>query len=380
MDPKVTSDRPMKDPMGMDYVPVYSDGADGAGAGRILFYRDPERPWVTSDEPGPVPGTGRELSPVREGDPDAKGIAINPVMVQNTGVVVEQVTSRPLERTVRASGQVAYDERSLHDVTLKYPAWIRRLHVDSVGRQVEKGDPLVDVYSPELVSAQQGLLAAQRLRRACGGATCRQAQLLVNSSRQRLRLWDIGDKEISRISKRGEPRRRSTLRSPVEGVVTEKEVVEGAQVEAGARLMRIADVRQVSISAEIYPNELPFVQSGAEADVKLSYLPGLPLRGTVDLVQSSAQANTARCGCASRSSSRTRTSSCGPTCSPAWRFARPSSTRASRSPSRRSCAPASATSPSWRWARLLQPREVRLGVAASGYVEVLEGCAKASAS
>ncbi|MBI5542626.1 MAG: efflux RND transporter periplasmic adaptor subunit [Deltaproteobacteria bacterium] len=291
MNPQVTSDHPMKDPMGMDYVPVYADepAAQGSEGGRVLFYRDPQRPWITSDAPGKVPGTDRELAPVREGDPDAKGVAINPTMVQNTGVRIEEVRRSALRRVVRTVGTVSYDERKLASINLKFAGWIDRLYVNFTGQAVRRGQPLLDVYSPELVSTQQEYLLALRFKTSLGAAsqeaTRAQADALLESARRRLRYWDVPDSEIRALERRGRPKKALTLRSPANGVVLERAAVEGAQVQPGMPLFEIADLSDVWVYAQVYPQDLAWISIGDEAQVALSYLPGRTFRGRVSFIQ-----------------------------------------------------------------------------------------------
>jgi Cu(I)/Ag(I) efflux system membrane fusion protein len=291
MNPQVTSDRPSKDPMGMDYVPVYAEeaGAGGAGAGRVLFYRDPDRPWIASDTPGKVPGTDREFAPVREGDPDAKGVAINPTMVQNTGVRIEEARLRPLHRTIRTVGTVTYDERKLADINLKVVGWIDRLYVNFTGQPVRRGEALLEIYSPELVSTQQEYLLALRYRESLRSselpATRDQAEALLESARRRLAFWDVPDSEVRALEKRGTPRKTLTLRSPVDGVVIERTAVRGAQVQPGMQLLKIADLTDVWVNAQVYPRDLAWIRLGDEAQVALSYLPGRTFTGRVGFIQ-----------------------------------------------------------------------------------------------
>ncbi|MHB8877841.1 MAG: efflux RND transporter periplasmic adaptor subunit, partial [Myxococcaceae bacterium] len=273
MDPSVTSDRPMKDPMGMDYVPVYSDEAGDGGEGRILFYRDPDRPWITFDDPG-LTAAGVERVPVREGDPDATGIAINPTMVQNTGVRVEEVATRTLHKVIRSGGSVAYDERNVYDINVKFTGWVERLFVDFTGQAVRRGDPLMEVYSPELVSAQQEYLAALRLREAGGGALRSQTSSLLESAHRRLRLLDVPEREIAALARRKTPRRVLTVSSPADGVVVEKPVLQGAQVQPGMMLLKVADLSDVWVYAEVFPQDAAWLRLGQPAQVTLPFLPG----------------------------------------------------------------------------------------------------------
>lgn len=287
MDPRITSDRPMKDPMGMDYVPVYSGQPPAgaiAGERRVLFYRDPSRPWITAEIPGTT-DAGVEFVPVREGDPDAKGIAINPVMVQDTGVRTEEVSTRTLRRVIRAAGSIAYDERNVYDINLKFTGWVDFLYVDFTGQAVRRGDPLMDIYSPELVSTQQEYLSALRLRETTGARLRGQAERLVESARRRLRLWDVPEDEIEALTRRGTPRRTLTLRSPADGIVLAKPVMQGSQVQPGMMLLKLVGLSDVWVYAEVFPQDAAWVRRGQDATVTLPDLPGRSLPGHVDFLQ-----------------------------------------------------------------------------------------------
>jgi Cu(I)/Ag(I) efflux system membrane fusion protein len=195
---------------------------------------------------------------------------------QMIGLTTGIAEPRALTRTIRAVGRVVYDETQLADVSLKYEAWVGDVKADYVGKQVEKGDVLFTVYSPDLFAAQQEYLETSR-RAGRGGD-------LLEAARQRLRFWDVSDAFISEITRRGAPQKYVPIRAPRTGVVVEKNVVEGTAHRGGMKLMRIADLSQVWIEAHIYEADLPLVDRGMPATVTLPYLPGTVLKGAVEYI------------------------------------------------------------------------------------------------
>jgi membrane fusion protein, copper/silver efflux system len=198
-------------------------------------------------------------------------VRIDPQRLQKLGVRFAVAERGPLVRTVRALGRVTWDEAKLVDVAPRVGGFIRDLEVDAVGAKVEKGEPLFSVYSAELYAAQSEYLHAR------AGAN----SALAAAARARLRLWNVADRDVAALEKRGTPFEALPVRAPASGVVVEKNAVEGAAFEAGARLFRIAPLDRVWVEAEIYASELPFVSVGQSATVSAPYLPGRALEARV---------------------------------------------------------------------------------------------------
>lgn len=259
MNPQITSPTPTKDPMGMDFVPVYSDEAGTGGGG------------------APPPAAG----------PNA--IRVDPRFIQQTGVTTERAELRQLGRTVRTVGMVKPDERRLYSVTVKFSGWVERLYVNFTGDRVKKGEPLASIYSPDLLATQREYLLALRyaesLGRTASEASRAEADSLLRSARRRLELWDIPEHEVEELTRRGEPKRTMMIHAPADGVVLEKEVTAGSQVQPGMTLLRIADLRQVWVFAQIYPDQLPWIREGQAATIAVPGLPGQPLQGRVNYIQ-----------------------------------------------------------------------------------------------
>jgi Cu(I)/Ag(I) efflux system membrane fusion protein len=188
---------------------------------------------------------------------------------------------------VRAVAEVTYDETRLVTVALKVDGWVERLHVDFTGQVVRRGAPLLDLYSPMLVTTQQELVLARTLagEMSSGTVDARQgAERLVESARRRLRFWDVPPEVITEVERRGEPSRTVTLRAPVGGVVLEKLVQQGQQIMAGSPVYRIADLTTVWVEGEVFERDLSSVHVGQIAAVDFQALPGESRRGRIAYV------------------------------------------------------------------------------------------------
>lgn len=288
MNPENTSPTPKKAPDGMDFVPVYAEGASGSGEKKIAYYQDPMHPWFTSDKPGKAPDCGMDLVPVYEGESDTKGIKIDPVTVQNIGVKIEEVTTRSMKKIIRTVGRVQADETKIYSINTKIMGWVEKLSVDYTGKPVRKGEPLLELYSPELVTTQEEYLQAIRYQKKLGpsslGEARKGAENLVESAKRRLLYWDIPESEIQALERRDSPNKTMTFYSPVNGYVTDKMVFKGQSVMAGMELYKIVDLSTVWILADIYQFELPWLKVGQKADIELSYMPGKKFSGTVTFI------------------------------------------------------------------------------------------------
>lgn len=215
------------------------------------------------------------LNPVRLSDGAARAI----------GVTFATVERKPLERQLRAVGTIAYDERRLATVSPKIEGWVERLHADFTGAPVRRGETLLEVYSPDLVSAQEELILARRLAdQAVGERAQRNAASLLESSRRRLAYWDISADEIARIERSGEPRKTLPLRSPATGIVVTKNVVAGARIMPGMDLFEIADLSSVWVEGEVFEKDLSLAMEGQTATVTFQAYPGEIFEGVITYV------------------------------------------------------------------------------------------------
>jgi Cu(I)/Ag(I) efflux system membrane fusion protein/cobalt-zinc-cadmium efflux system membrane fusion protein len=300
MHPEVISDEPGNCPKcGMKLVPMDPDRTrsileargeavpetTGAGTERkILYWRDPMDPAYVRTEPGKSP-MGMDLVPVYE-DEVAGGptIRIDPVTQQNMGLRYDLVRRGPLVKTVRTVGMVEFDERGLGTVTTKVAGWVEKVHVDLTGTPVQKGDALFDLYSPQLLSAQQEYLIALRDVEQAKGSAAALARARLESSRERLRLFDISEEQIDRLEQRGEPRKTLSIEAPLTGIVTRKNVTEGDYLEPGKPAYQTADLSTVWVIGKVYESDLAYVKLDQEATMRLDYLPGQTYHGRVTYI------------------------------------------------------------------------------------------------
>ena len=215
---------------------------------------------------------------------------------QMIGVKTVEVSVSDLRKVIRTVGRIEYDERKIATVNAKFEGWIEKLHVDYTGRYVKKGEPLAEVYSPELVSTQQEFINALKWARqsSTGGNDVKNDSMktmlskdafsLVEAARQRLRFWDISDDQIKKIEETGKPVRTLTLYSPANGYVVQKMAIRGMRVMPGEKLFDIADLGTVWIIADIYENELPLIKQGQHAKITLSYFPGKEMNSVIDYI------------------------------------------------------------------------------------------------
>lgn len=252
-----TSPIPKKDPMGMAYIPVYAD--EGS---------EPE---------------------------SSNQIRISTEKVQKLGVRTETAGLRMLNKIVRASGRVAPDERRTYTIAPKFEGYVERLHVNITGQPVSQGQPLFEVYSPELVSAQreyaiavQGVQAMQNAdSQALNGM-----QELAQSTLMRLKNWDISEEQIKALAKSGIAKHTLTFRSPVSGIVTEKQALQGMRFMPGEALYQVADLASVWVLADVFEQDIGLVETGAQAHVKIGAYPDQVFVGTITYVYPTLNAET----------------------------------------------------------------------------------------
>jgi Cu(I)/Ag(I) efflux system membrane fusion protein len=216
---------------------------------------------------------------------EASVVVVDAQRRQAIGVRTERVQRRLLVATIRAAGRVAYDQTRLHDVSVKYKGWIANLVTDEPGQPVRKGQVLFTLYSPELYAAQEELLSVLTSQKAARATSApERADYLVQAARQRLRLWDLTDAQVDRIASTGHPVQNVAIASPVSGHLVEKNVVDGAAVEPGMKLLRIAGLDRVWVEADVYESELPLVKVGQAARVVLPYEPHRDFQGRVSFL------------------------------------------------------------------------------------------------
>lgn len=247
MDPTYIRNEPGKSPMGMDLVPEYEE-------------------------------SGGEKLP-------ASTIRIDPVTVQNMGVRTAKVKTGVLNKSIRVLGTVTYDETRIYAINLKYDGWIEKMHVNFIGESVQKNQPLFEIYSPELITAQEEYLLAlsqmKSLQKSPYPAIKENSRRLLSAVKQKLAYWDFDEHQLQSLESRGEVEKSLLIHSPVAGVVIKKEALDGHFAKAGMHLYEIADLSKVWVDVEVYEYELPFVRKGMSADMELSYFPGKRFKGEI---------------------------------------------------------------------------------------------------
>jgi Cu(I)/Ag(I) efflux system membrane fusion protein len=303
MHPTMLSDQPGDCPIcSMRMVPIAdSEGAPpgaapgtAAGARKKIIYRSTMNPNEMADRPGKdsmgMDMVPEEIDAAPAGSPalvDGR-IAVN-VSAQKRqlmGVRTAAVEKGPFTRTIRAVGRVTYDESRLRSVFAKVSGWVERLYANTTGQLVKQGEPLLSIYSPDLVSSAQEYLLALHGREQLAGSHMAgdSGERLVDSARRRLRLFDLTPQQIRALRETGEAPTAMTLHAPIGGTIITRSVTQGDRIEPGTKLLDIADLSRVWVLADIYEYELPFVQLGQPATMTLSYLPGRTFEGRVSFI------------------------------------------------------------------------------------------------
>ena len=249
-----TSPTPKKDPMGMDYIAVF-EGEEDSG-----------------DSSAPA---------------NPNQVKISTEKVQKLGVRSEAAQLRTLDKIVRAAGRVEPDERRIYAISPKFEGYVERLYVNVTGQPVGRGQPLFEVYSPELVSAQREYaIAAQGVEslKDAGGAAQAGMKQLAESSLLRLKNWDISEAQIKALAQSSETKRTLTFRSPVAGIITEKKALQGMRFMPGEELYQVADLSSVWVVADVFEQDIGLVKTGATTKVRINAYPDKTFEGKVSYV------------------------------------------------------------------------------------------------
>ncbi len=255
---------------------------------KIKYWAAPMDPTYIRNEPGKSP-MGMDLVPVYEEHGESKEpastIRIDPVTIQNMGIRFGRVERKLLTKEIRTIGNITYDETRIYAVNTKFNGWIEKLYINFVGEKVKKGQPLFEIYSPELVTAQtEYLLSLQQyksLSKSSYPVIREGAKRLLDASKNRMSYWGLNEVQIEQIEKTEKVQKNITIYSPANGVVIKKIAFEGHYVKAGEHQYEIADLSTVWVDVDIYEYELPWVQDGMDADMELSYIPGKHFSGKV---------------------------------------------------------------------------------------------------
>jgi len=311
MNPPHHYTQPGKAPDGMDLVPQYAEQATDSnsssatnssksapkeaaiGERKVLYWFDPMHPAYKSDKPGIAPDCGMTLVPkYAEAESMAKmpmgTVTITPEKQVLAGVRTAVVERKSLVRDIRTTAQIVADETRIAHVHVKVAGYIDKVYVDFVGQLIKKGQPLFTLYSPDLVSTQEEYLIAKRGNSTLANAPFEEiaegSQSLLQSARQRLKLWDISDEQIKELDTTGKVSKDLTFYSPITGFVTDRKAFPQTSVTPDTELYTVSDLSTVWADADIYEYEVPFVHLGQRVSLTLSYYPGKTYTGTISFI------------------------------------------------------------------------------------------------
>lgn len=220
-------------------------------------------------------------------------VTLTAAQLRQFGVTFATVDVRPLTTELRLSGIVAVNEQKLAQVAPKFGGYVEQLRVNFTGQAVRRGQPLLDIYSPELVAAQQDLLLSSQLQRDIGTSTVpgvpASSMNLIEAAKRRLQLWDISDQQIDALLRTRQVRRTLTLYAPVSGIVVEKKIVQGQAIMPGDALYTIADLSTVWVEVDVRELDVPNVRVGSSATINVASFPGRSLPGRVEYVYPTLQ-------------------------------------------------------------------------------------------
>lgn len=306
MNPQNHYDHAGKAPDGMDLVPKYADdespntasasdatamGSASGGQRKILYWYAPMNPKFHSDHPGKSP-MGMDLVP-KYAEDGAEQMAPGTINIssriqQQIGVRTAVVERQSLVRTIRTTGHIVADETKIAHVHVKVNGWIENIYVDYIGQLVKKGQPLFTVYSPDLVATEEEYLIALKGNDYLGQAPYRQisdgARSLLSATRDRLKLWDITEAQIEKLTQTHQVEKAMTFYSPVTGFVLDRQAYPQAAVNPDKELYRVADLSDIWVDADIFEYEVPYVRIGQKATMLLSYYPGKTYTGKVNYI------------------------------------------------------------------------------------------------
>lgn len=266
--------------------------APGGGDGPKQSWTCSMHPQIIRDGPGMCPMCHMELTPVGQGPAanpeDAGMVVIDSVMVQNMGVRTAAVTRGTLQQHIRAVGYLDEAQPNILDINPRFSGWIDRMYADSEGMPIGAGDPLLDLYSPELQIALEEAIAARKARsllpEGSGQIERAAADALGDAASRKLELMGLPASTVAALLRLDRAPRVITLTSPVTGHIIEKPVVAGAAFKSGDRILRIVDHTTLWLDARIPERELPLVRVGQKAIASVASLPGVSVEGQVILI------------------------------------------------------------------------------------------------
>ncbi|MFN8063458.1 MAG: efflux RND transporter periplasmic adaptor subunit [Vicinamibacterales bacterium] len=296
MHPQYRSDTPGIAPdCGMTLEPVYADepGSPPPAAQRkVLYYRDPQQPSYTAEKPGLNPETGNTLEPVFASDPastPAGVIRVSPERQQMIGVKFVTAEVGGGTRIIRTVGKVSADETRVGHVHTRIEGWLEKVFVDFTGAVVKAGQPMLTIYSPEMLASQQELLLAARARELMVknplASAAQQGDSLFAAARRRLQLWDLSEDQIDQVLRTGQPIRSITVPAPMSGVVTERNAFPNQKVTPDSDLYTITDLSHVWIVADVFESDIADIRTGDPALVTFANSAAPPIQARVNYIQ-----------------------------------------------------------------------------------------------
>ena len=289
MHPDVISEEPGDCPIcGMKLVPMKNTSSKSSGEKKILYWRAPMDPNEIYDKPGKSK-MGMDLVPVYDDEADGSGIvSIDPVVVQNMNVKTAVVEKKALSSEVITNGILTTNEKTEYIVTTRVNGWVENLYINYTGQPVAKGQKLMDIYSPELVAAQQELITALNYQKAVNNTSFKDVQEsgdeLLKYSVRKLQLLELSESDIEKIKSTKEIKTYVTLYSQNSGTVLEKNVLDGQKIMAGMPLLKIANLSSLWLTADVYEYELSKIKEGAKTEIRFNYLPGKIYAGKVSFI------------------------------------------------------------------------------------------------
>ena len=316
---------PGKAPDGMDLIPQYADQAQSAagqgssasssdmadmpgmapkgisgGERKVLFWYDAMEPQHHFNQPGKAPD-GMDLLANYGDDQSLAGMPLGTVIIKAdkqvlAGVRTTLVERKPLVREIHTTAQILADETKIAHIHVKVAGFIDRIYVDFVGQLVKKGQPLFTLYSPDLVSTEEEYLIAKRGDASLGSSPFVEvsdgAKSLLNSPRERLKLWDISDEQIKTLDETGKVAKYLTFYSPITGFVIDRKAFPQTSVTTDTELYTVSDLSSVWAEAQIYEYEVPYVHLGQMMSLTLSYYPGKTYTGTISYIYPTVDSQT----------------------------------------------------------------------------------------